>query len=130
MMAGAAKGTLLYPVKRLPKGMALDDVARMWAAPDSVIPVDNSGDMPTQVITNTADSGAYQALNLQMRLLADISGIGDALLGRNISASTGTELYQAQVRNASVALTDLMETFVSFTSDRDLKIKTTMTSKC
>lgn len=65
-----------------------------------------------------------------MRLLADISGIGDALLGRNISASTGTELYQAQVRNASVALTDLMETFVSFTSDRDLKIKTTMTSKC
>lgn len=121
MMASSAKGTLLYPVKRLPNGMSLDDVARLWAAPDSVIPVDNSGEMPTQVITNTADSGAYQALSMQMRLLSDISGIGDAMLGRNVSAATGTAMYDAQVRNASVALADLLETFVSFTSERDIK---------
>lgn len=126
MMAGAAKGTLLYPIRRLPKGMNLEDVARMWSSPDAVIPIDNTGEMPTQVITNTADSGAYQALNLQMRLMGEISGISDALLGRNVSGSTGADLYDAQVRNASVALTDILETFVSFTVERDSKAATTM----
>ncbi|MDO4319691.1 MAG: hypothetical protein Q4C34_03875 [Bacteroidales bacterium] len=130
MMASSAKGTLLYPVRRLPKGMGLDDVARMWAAPDSVIPIDNTGDMPTQVISNTADSGAYQALNLQMRLMGEISGISDALLGRNVPAATGAGLYDAQVRNASVALTDILETFVSFTVDRDEKVRETMADNC
>lgn len=61
-----------------------------------------------------------------MRLMGEISGISDALLGRNVSGSTGADLYDAQVRNASVALTDILETFVSFTVERDSKAATTM----
>jgi len=127
MLATSAKGTLLFPVRRLPKGVTLDDVARLWSQPDSVLPVDGQGDMPTQVITNTAGSGAYQALQLQMQLLGDISGLSDAFLGRNVAASTGSDMYEAQVRNASVTLTDLLETYIGFITERDEKLAATET---
>ena len=122
MMASAAKGALLFPVDQLPKGVTLKDIARIWSRPDAVIPITGRGVMqPTQIITNTSESGAYQLHNLQMKLFEDASGISDALMGRNISPATGATLYEAQVRNASVALTDLLETFQSFIADRRAK---------
>ncbi len=122
MMATAAKGALLFPVDQLPKGVTIADVSRMWASPDAVIPITGRGNsQPTQIITNTADSGAYQLLNLQMKLFEEASGVSDALMGRNVSPATGASLYDAQVRNASVSLTDLLETFTSFTTARTAK---------
>ena len=125
MLATSAKGTLLFPVRRLPRGVTIDDVARLWSQPDSVVPIDGQGEMPTQVVTNTSGSGAYQALQLQMQLLGDISGLSDAFLGRNVSAATGTEMYEAQVRNASLTLTDLLDTFTGFVAERDAKLANT-----
>lgn len=127
MIATSAKGSLLFPVRRVPRGMSMADIGKLWSAPDAVIPLDGQGEMPTQVVTNTSQSGAYQALSLQMRLLSDISGLSDAIMGRNVAASTGTEMYEAQVRNASVTLTDLLETFASFTAERDRKMAATGT---
>lgn len=123
MLATSAKGTLLYPVQRLPKGVTLRDIATMWSAPGAVVPLAGAGEMPTSLVTNTAGSGVYEALALQLKLLGDVSGLSDALLGRNVSASTGTEMYEAQVRNASIALADIMETFISFTTERNDKVK-------
>ncbi len=125
MLATSAKGTLLFPVRRLPRGVTLDDVARLWSQPDSVVPIDGQGEMPTQVVTNTSGSGAYQALQLQMQLLGDISGLSDAFLGRNVSAATGTDMYEAQVRNASLTLTDLLDTYTAFIGERDAKVAQT-----
>ena len=123
MLASSAKGALLFPVEQLPRGVTIDDVSRLWASPDAVIPVTGraGAEMPRQVVTNTADSGAYQLLNLQMKLFGDVSGISDALLGRNVAAATGSSLYDAQVRNAAIALADLLETFASFTAERSDK---------
>ncbi len=122
MLASSAKGVLLYPVDQIPKGMKFDDVASMWANPNAVIPVAGQGrEFPRQMVNNSADSGAYQLLNLQMKLFEDISGISDALLGRNVSASTGQALYDAQVRQAAVSLTDLLASFASFTDERRAK---------
>lgn len=123
MLASSAKGALLFPVEQLPRGVTIDDVSRLWASPDAVIPVTGraGAEMPRQVVTNTADSGAYQLLNLQMKLFGDVSGISDALLGRNVPAATGSSLYDAQVRNAAIALADLLETFASFTAERSDK---------
>lgn len=124
MLASSAKGALLFPVSQLPKDVSLKDVARMWAKPDALIPINggNNLEMPRQIVTSTGDSGAYQLLQLQMKLFEDVSGVSDALLGRNVSAATGANLYDAQVRNASVSLTDLLETFASFTDERNSKV--------
>lgn len=130
MLASSAKGALLFPVDQLPRGITIDDVARLWSSPDSVIPITGraGSEMPRQMITNTAESGAYQLLNLQMKLFGDVSGISDALLGRNVSAATGSSLYDAQVRNAAIALSDLLATFTSFTDERTEKAARTYKS--
>ena len=72
------------------------------------------------MVTNTANSGAAEILGLQLKLFEDVAGVNDALLGRNISTATGSDLYQQMVQNAAITLSDLMETFASFTEARNL----------
>lgn len=131
MLATSAKGALLFPVDQLPRGVSIDDVARLWSSPDAVIPVTGraGSEMPRQMVTNTADSGAYQLLSLQMKLFGDVSGVSDALLGRNVPAATGSGLYDAQVRNAAIALADLLDTFTSLTDERNEKAAKTYSNQ-
>jgi hypothetical protein len=122
IMASSAKGVLLFPTDQLPKGVKWDEVVRCWAHADGVIPITGATNiMPQQVVTQTANTGAYQLLSLQMKLFEDISGVSDALLGKNVSPSTGANLYESQVRNATVALNDLLESFTSLTTERNAK---------
>ncbi len=122
IMASSAKGVLLFPEDQLPKGVDWKDVQLCWAMADGVIPITGrSNVLPQQIVTSGANSGAYQLLSLQMKLLENISGVGDALMGRSTSGSTGAELYDNQIRNATIALSDIFETFTSFISERDRK---------
>lgn len=126
ILATSAKGTLLFPVDQLVKGISLDDVARLWSRPDSVIPVAGRGqDMPSQVVTNSGASPAYSMLDLHMRLFDKTTGITDTLLGQNVSSATGANLYNAQVQNSSTLLADLLDSFASFTTARNAKLRNT-----
>ena len=125
IMNCSAKGVLLFPVDQLAEGMTWENVAETWSATDGIIPVARADKpMPQQVVTSGGASGAYQLLSLQMKLFDDISGVGDALLGRDTGgASKGANLYEAQVRNATIALYDLLLSFDAFKEQRDFKMK-------
>jgi len=123
IMSCSAKGVLLFPVEQLPDNMDWQKVMDAWAASDGVIPITGQGEMPRQMVTNGAANGAYQLLSLQMKLFDDISGVGGTLLGRSDSGAKGVSLYEAQVRNATIALYDLLLTFEAFTKQRDYKMK-------
>lgn len=123
MMASAAKGALLFPTDQLPPSMTIEDIGRLWSAPNAVIPIaGKSSNMPQQMISNTADSGAFQLLGLHQNMMQDIAGMGDAILGRNISPSTGSALYEAQLRHGSLTMKDLLESFMAFLTARNKKI--------
>ena len=77
--------------------------------------------MPHQVVSSGADCGAYQLLALQMKLFDNISGIGDVVAGRNVSPSTGNAVYENQLRNSIIGLTDLLDSFAAFKRERDKK---------
>ena len=128
MLSISAKGVLLFPADQLPPGMTFEDVGRRWAQSDGVLPVSGRGPvMPHQVVTNTAQSGADQLLQLQLKLFQDVSGVGDALLGRSDSSATGAQMLNTQVANATAALADTFETFLSFTENRNTKARLTRT---
>lgn len=123
IMACSAKGVLLFPVDQLPKGMSWDDVSRVWAEADGILPVTGRGNsMPQQVTAGGSNSGAYQLLELQMRLLEEVSGVSSALMGRSTVSARGAEMLDSQIKSAALALTDLFETFDSFTRARNSKI--------
>ena len=57
-----------------------------------------------------------------MKLIQEVSGVNDAISGKNLGAGVGADRYQQQVQNATVAMLDLMETFNSLLSLRDRKL--------
>lgn len=121
MMASAAKGVLLFPMDQLPDDMKWEEVFETWARSDGVIPITGRGNsLPQQVVTPTDGIGAYRLLELQMKLFDNISGVGDALQGRNIGGTAGAALYDRQVENATIALGDLLETFASLIEERNM----------
>lgn len=124
VMATSAKGALLFPVRQKPCDVTWQDIAERWSSPDAVVPYDpRVGEPgPQQIITANNDLGAYRLLDLEMKLFDNISGVGDALMGRNVSASTGENLYEAQVRNATISLLDILDTFNAFIATRNEKM--------
>ncbi len=56
-----------------------------------------------------------------MKLFDNISGVGDVIAGRNISPSTGNALYESQLRNSTIGLADLIDSFAAFRNERDRK---------
>ncbi len=123
IMGTSAKGALLFPDNQRPQGMAWDEIGRRWSACNGIIPYrPRPGEpAPVQLATNNTNIGAYELLNLEMKLFEDISGVSKALQGREASASTSASLYESEARNAAIALTDIFETFNAFRRQRDSK---------
>ncbi len=122
MLGASAKGVLLFPQTQKPGTTDWSEISEIWSKANGVIPITGSGStLPQQVVTSTADNGAYQMLSLQMKLLDNISGVSDAIAGRTVAPSTGNALYENQLRSSIIALADLLESFAAFRDSRNFK---------
>ena len=124
IMDASAKGVLLYPDTAIPNGFTWDDVRAVWRSSNGVLPYSPGmiDAKPQQISMNATNIGAYDMIQLQMKLLEEISGVSGALQGRNVNTSGSASLYQSQADNSSIALADIFETFNTFRSARDQKI--------
>lgn len=123
IMSTSAKGVLLFPVKSKPDSVTWDDISRRWASCGGVIPYNHvvGSPQPSQVTSSGPDAGASKLLEIQMQMINDVSGVGDILLGRDISTNMSIERYESQLKNAASALTDILATFNDFIQLRDTK---------
>lgn len=121
MMGTAAKGVLLFPTGCKVEGLKWQEVADLWADPGGVIPYrPYQNSEPHQVVTPMADIGAREMLQTQIKLMEDVSGVSEALMGKAAGAGVGVERYESEVRQASVAIKDLLMTFAHFTRRRNM----------
>ena len=120
-MMNSAKGVLLYPDTALPDGLTWNDVRRVWSSPGGILPYSPtlSDARPEQIQANATDFGAYDMINLQMKLLEEISGVHGALQGKNVATGGSASLYQMQSENADIALTDIYDSFNAFRRQRN-----------
>lgn len=128
IMGASAKGVLLFPEDQIPDGMSIEDVAEQWTRYNGIIlfKPKPGGVLPQQITTNATNVGAYELLQLQMRLLQDISGIHGAMQGQVATTQTSGVLYAQQTHNSSLNLIDLFEAFKSFREERDTKVMKTI----
>lgn len=127
IMGSAAKGVLLFPEYQLSEATDWQSVARSWASPEGIIPITGDGPMlPTQVCGNGSDVGAHKLLELEMKLFEDVSGVGNALLGKTTGGNGGQALFDAQLNAGAVALADMLAAFTSMLDKRDLLIAPTL----
>ena len=123
VMSTSAKGVLLFPQDEIAVGMNWEQVAERWGRFDGVIPyLPRPGSPgPHQVVTNPADCGAYELLNIQMSFFDRISGVSNALRG-NSDGGNSAQLFDAQTRNSLAAISDTFAAFRDFLHFRNLKL--------
>lgn len=86
----------------------------------------NLNNVVQQYNGQAAVAGDYELLNLQLKLINDISGVNSAMQGKQPTAGTAASLYAQQVQNSSLNLKGLFESFTSFRKRRDYKIMQTI----
>lgn len=119
ILRSSAKGVLLFPEGALPAGVDMSDVAQEWSRFNGVIVFKPRPGMPLpqQVSSNATNIGITELLNIQMKMMEDISGVNGALQGKLEGSSISGTLYDQQTRNSLTALADLMKSFDSFITD-------------
>ena len=124
VMRSSAKGVLLFPETALPDGWTWEDARRCWSSANGLLPYNpRYNDVkPEQITANGTNIGAYQMIELQMKLFEEISGVSGALQGRD-PAVDSANAYQLQSENANIALSDVYDTFEAFRRQRDRKME-------
>lgn len=122
--SAAAKGVLLVPEEAIPDDMDIEDIADEWSKYNGVIKyrAKDGVKQPEQVVARSFNVGQFDMMNLQMRLMHDISGVHDAAQGKSLGTGTPSSLYQQAVANSHVNILDYMESFAWLLSERDYKI--------
>lgn len=92
---------------KLKPGQSIDGVVRQY----------NSG---------AAVAGDFELLNLQLRLINEISGVNSAMQGQVPRSGTPASLYAQQVQNSSLNLKGLFDGFRTFRRRRDTKLMKTI----
>lgn len=116
ILRASAKGVLLFPEGCLPDGVDINDVADEWGRFNGVIVYRPRAGvpLPQQVSSKSADIGITDLLEIQMKMMEDISGVNGALQGKLDSSSMSGTLYDQQTRNSITALADLLGCFDDF----------------
>ena len=118
IMRASAKGVLLVPEDAIPDGMNLDDIADEWSRFNGCILIKKGAqNLPQQIANNATNIGIYELLNLQLKLVEDISGVNGALQGKPGYSGISGNLYAQQTQNATTSLLDLLESFSGFVVD-------------
>ncbi len=123
IMGSSAKGVLLFPEEAIPEGMTIEQVAEEWTRYNGVILCKSKPgvSLPQQISTNATNVGAFELLNIQLRLLDDISGVHGAMQGKTTNSGTPASLYAQQTVNSSTNLIDLLSSFRTYREERDTK---------
>lgn len=121
IMNTSAKGVLLFPVDAIPEGFSWRDIRKVWASADGVLPFSerDCDAKPEQIVGKPNDLGAYQMINLQMKLFEYVSGVNGSLQGRHQGGQNSSSLYENEVSNGEIAISDLIYTFKGFLEHRD-----------
>jgi hypothetical protein len=122
--SAAAKGVLLVPEEAIPDDMDIEDIADEWTKYNGVIKyrAKDGVKQPEQVVARNFNVGQFDMINLQMKLMHDISGVHDAAQGKSLGTGTPSSLYQQAVANSHVNVLDYMESFAWLLMQRDYKI--------
>lgn len=115
VVRASAKGVLMIPEGSVsPEN--LQSVADQWGRFNGVIVYKANPNIPEphQVNASNTNMGISELLEIQLKMLEDVSGVNGALQGNLSSNSVSGTLFNQQTENARTSLIDLMETYRTF----------------
>ena len=82
----------------------------------------NVRDVVFQMNGAASTAGDYELLNLQLKLINEISGVNTAMQGHSAPSGTPSSLYAQQAQNSSLNLKGLFGALTAFRRRRDTKL--------
>lgn len=124
VIRASAKGVLLIPEGAV-EPSNLQNVADQWGRFNGVIVYKASpqNPEPKQISGNMANLGISELLEIQLKMMEDVSGVNGILQGNTTGGNVSGELYNSQTANAMYSLSDLIETFEGFIRESGEKDK-------
>ena len=128
VIRASAKGVLLLPEGAV-EPENLRDMANQWSRFNGVIVYkpDLTRPEPKQITGNNNNIGISELLEIQLKMMEDVSGVNGILQGNTSGGNVSGELYSRQTTNAMYSLSDLLESFRSFIHDCATKDQSLMT---
>lgn len=128
--SSSSKGVLVVDEDAF-KSMSREEIVDEYVRYNGVLFVrpkqgQNLDNIIKQLNGNASIQGDYELLNLQLKLISDISGVNSAMQGKEVNSGTAASLYAQQTQNASLNLKGLFDTFKSFRKRRDVKLMQTI----
>ena len=119
VIRASAKGVLLFPEEALSRHQNFISVAKEWSKYNGVILFKGKDlkHLPQQVSGNTMHIGIGELLNIQLKMMEDVSGVSGTLQGQYPAAGVSGTLYTRQTENALNSLRDILDSFNSFIAD-------------
>lgn len=115
VIRASAKGVLLLPEGAVDR-QNLRAVADQWSRFNGVI-VYNAlpeNPEPKQISGNLSNLGISELLEIQLKMMEDVSGVNGILQGNTSGGNVSGTLYNSQTTNAMYSLSDLLKTFENF----------------
>lgn len=128
--SASSKGVLVVDDSSFPE-MRREDIIDQYVRYNGVLfctlkEGKRTSDVVSQLQGAGATSGDYQLLDIQLKLINEISGVNSAMQGRPTSSGTASSLYAQQVQNSSLNLKGLLDSFNAFRRERDTKVMKTI----
>lgn len=128
--SSSAKGLLIVDEDAF-QGMSKEQVVDEYVRYNGVLfvrlkPGQNIQNIVHQYNGSAAVAGDFELLNLQLKLINDISGVNTAMQGQSAPSGTPSSLYAQQVQNSSMNIKGLLESFRNFRKKRDNKVMKTI----
>jgi len=125
----AAKGLLVIDEDAF-EGMSREDILSEYVRYNGVLFAKlkqgiNINSVIQQYQGQASVAGDYELLNIQLRLINEISGVNSAMQGKAPTAGTPSALYAQQVQNSSLNLRGLLDSFKNFRLKRTSKVMKT-----
>ena len=118
VIRASAKGVLLLPEGAVAPG-DIRSVADQWGRFNGVIvyKARPENPEPKQISGSMANLGISELLEIQLKMMEDVSGVNGILQGNTSGGNVSGALYNSQTTNALYSLSDLLETFRMFIHD-------------
>jgi hypothetical protein len=125
VMATSAKNLLMIPEDVIPEGWTAEDFADQWNRVGGYIvysPSTTHRDVPKEISSNSSPANAIQLLEIQMRMIKEVSGVSEAMQGQRVGSGTPSSLYAQMVNNSIISIKDAFEVFFDARRQRDWKM--------
>lgn len=115
----SAKGVLMVPDDSISDKMSLREMSQQYARVGGVVlfKPSKTGIVPQQISNNCTNIGLIDLLQMELRMMEDVTGVHSAMQGQAAKSGMSASLYAQQTQNSALGLLDLLNSFDAFLLD-------------